>query len=62
MFPNNENLATKPAAGPAGKSAEPPAPNSAVALKERKIDGEPPKVLDEVLIEEVSIDGMCGVY
>lgn len=23
---------------------------------------EPPEVMEEVLIEEVSIDGMCGVY
>jgi mycofactocin precursor len=25
-------------------------------------EGEPPAILEEVLIEEVSIDGMCGVY
>lgn len=23
---------------------------------------EPPKILEETVIEEVSIDGMCGVY
>lgn len=58
MFPIDEN----PATTPAGRSADPVSPNSAVALKEHKIDREQPKILDEVLIEEVSIDGMCGVY
>ncbi len=24
--------------------------------------GEKPRILDDVVIEEVSIDGMCGVY
>lgn len=34
-------------------------------LEERREDEgaeAPPEVLDEVLIEEVGIDGMCGVY
>lgn len=25
-------------------------------------DGESPEILDELIIEEVNIDGMCGVY
>jgi mycofactocin precursor len=25
-------------------------------------DGEAPVVADELLVEEISIDGMCGVY
>jgi mycofactocin precursor len=31
-------------------------------LKEGEPPGEKPQILEEVLIEEVSIDGMCGVY
>jgi mycofactocin precursor len=33
-----------------------------MGLKEHKLDGEKPRILEEVVIEEVSIDGMCGVY
>jgi mycofactocin precursor len=25
-------------------------------------DGQEPRIIEELLIEEVSIDGMCGVY
>jgi mycofactocin precursor len=33
-----------------------------MGLKENKLDVEKPRILEEVVIEEVSIDGMCGVY
>lgn len=31
-------------------------------LKANEALSEKPRILDEVIIEEVSIDGMCGVY
>ena len=31
-------------------------------LKANEALSEKPRILDEVVIEEVSIDGMCGVY
>ena len=31
-------------------------------LKANEAMSEKPRILDEVIIEEVSIDGMCGVY
>ena len=33
-----------------------------VALKDKMPAGGKPQILDDVVIEEVSIDGMCGVY
>lgn len=33
-----------------------------IALKEDIPAAGKPKILDDVVIEEVSIDGMCGVY
>jgi mycofactocin precursor len=33
-----------------------------VALKQDEPAGGKPQILDDVVIEEVSIDGMCGVY
>ena len=45
--------------------ADPPAPTALptmVALKDGELADEKPRILDEVVIEEVSIDGMCGVY
>ena len=33
-----------------------------VAARHPEPAGESPKIMEEVLIEEVSIDGMCGVY
>jgi mycofactocin precursor len=32
------------------------------AAREKEADAGKPAVVEEVLIEEVSIDGMCGVY
>ena len=37
------------------------APES-LLLKEKAPAGGKPQILDDVVIEEVSIDGMCGVY
>ena len=49
---------------PATVAAEQPREHGAAAPRAR--DGgqpaEKPELLDELLIEEVSIDGMCGVY
>ena len=33
-----------------------------LGLKENAPAGGKPQILDDVVIEEVSIDGMCGVY
>jgi mycofactocin precursor len=38
--------------------AAPPEPAEAAAAR----DADPPLVETELLVEEVSIDGMCGVY
>ena len=48
-------------AGPHGKSHVSPAiaPRN---LEEGEPRDEKPQILEEVLIEQVSIDGMCGVY
>lgn len=32
------------------------------AAREEKQTAEKPKVSEEIMIEEISIDGMCGVY
>jgi mycofactocin precursor len=34
----------------------------AVALREKQPFREKPQIEEEIIIEEVSIDGMCGVY
>jgi len=36
--------------------------DSATAVKESVVDDEDMDVVDQLLVEEVSIDGMCGVY
>jgi mycofactocin precursor len=33
-----------------------------IAARHAEPSVEPPEVMEELLIEEVSIDGMCGVY
>ena len=52
---------TQTAADAAVSQAEPVTPAPAT-LKDGTPSGEKPRVLEEVVIEEVSIDGMCGVY
>ena len=37
-------------------------PRQAEAAHEEKRVAEKPKVSEEIAIEEISIDGMCGVY
>ncbi len=58
---------TAPVTGPAVAPAPHPA-STGPAATDRAVAGIPaapvaePAVLDDVLVEEVSIDGMCGVY
>lgn len=52
---------------PAAPVTESPAPATAdaqpaTALKDGEAKGGQPRILEEVVVEEVSIDGMCGVY
>ena len=37
-------------------------PRRAEVSREEKTAAEKPKVSEEIAIEEISIDGMCGVY
>lgn len=37
-------------------------PRREKAAREEKQTAEKPKVFEEILIEEINIDGMCGVY
>jgi mycofactocin precursor len=37
-------------------------PAEAPTNTETQTDGDTPGLADELLVEEVSIDGMCGVY
>jgi mycofactocin precursor len=46
------------APGPAGPAAAPPAAAAAAGQQA----GQPQVALTDLLVEEVSIDGMCGVY
>jgi len=58
MFIPVEQRAVTPSPG-----VLPVAPGAAeIALKPAAPQMELPKVTEELLIEEVSIDGMCGVY
>jgi mycofactocin precursor len=52
---------------PAAPATDSPAPATAetrpaTALKDSEAKGGQPRILEEVVVEEVSIDGMCGVY
>jgi len=38
------------------------APMAGIAAQQPEPPAELPEVMEELLIEEVSIDGMCGVY
>lgn len=44
------------------QSAEVLALNADASSKDVKPSAEKPQIVEELLIEEVSIDGMCGVY
>lgn len=57
--------ATYEVAPPTGAPAETPTPAPAHKPKvaaAADVEGEQPQVVEEVIVEEVSIDGMCGVY
>lgn len=54
--------ALAPQANPAPRAAEIVALAPNPTAKEAKTTAEKPEVLEELVIEEVSIDGMCGVY
>ncbi len=57
--------ATHEVATPTGAPAETPTPAPAHKPKVGEaadVKGEQPQVVEEVIVEEVSIDGMCGVY
>ena len=55
---------TKTAAPPAAPSATPldPASTGPASANAATAAIDPPEIIDDVLIETVSIDGMCGVY
>ena len=57
MLTETQTTVPTPAADAPVSQTEPP-----VALKDGGPTGEKPRILEEVVIEEVSIDGMCGVY
>jgi mycofactocin precursor len=37
-------------------------PTPATELPRDEVKGEEPEVLEEIVIEELSVDGVCGVY
>jgi mycofactocin precursor len=47
---------------PAAAELVPSPTQPAVALREKQPFREKPQIEEEIIIEEVSIDGMCGVY
>ncbi|MGZ8408746.1 MAG: variant-type mycofactocin precursor [Hyphomicrobium sp.] len=47
---------------PQNESPAPAVSSAPAALNEAEPAGGRPRILEEVIIEEVSIDGMCGVY
>jgi mycofactocin precursor len=65
MFTETLNAIPTPvadAAAPQAESRTPAAPAASTALNESQPGVGKPQILEEVVIEEVSIDGMCGVY
>lgn len=59
MLTEPQTTVPTPAADAPVAPTETPVP---AALKDATPTGDKPKILEEVIIEEVSIDGMCGVY
>jgi mycofactocin precursor len=57
----SESVATAEATG-AAEVTGPAGPESAVLPTADPRAGEPQVALTDLLVEEVSIDGMCGVY
>ncbi len=63
MFTEPRNATAAPAADIAATPVDLTAPAALpVDLKQGEPAGGTPRILEDVLIEEVSIDGMCGVY
>lgn len=65
MLKDVESPSTPTVVETTGLTEEPAAPIASpneLALKEHVPANEKPEILEEVVIEEVSIDGMCGVY
>jgi mycofactocin precursor len=62
MLTETHNVIATPVADAATPQAEGCTPAAPAALKEDQPGVGKPQILEEVVIEEVSIDGMCGVY
>jgi mycofactocin precursor len=62
MFTETLKPVPTPVADAAAPQAESRTPVAPTALNENEPGIEKPQILEEVVIEEVSIDGMCGVY
>ena len=62
MFTETLNAIPTPVADAAAPQAQSDTPAAPAALKEGQPGVGKPQILEEVVIEEVSIDGMCGVY
>ena len=62
MFTETHKAVPMPVADAATPQAECRTPAAPAALNENQPAIGKPQILEEVVIEEVSIDGMCGVY
>jgi mycofactocin precursor len=62
MLTKTLNTIPTPVADAATPQAELRTPSAPPAVNENQPEPGKPQILEEVVIEEVSIDGMCGVY
>jgi mycofactocin precursor len=65
MFRETHNAIATPVADavtPQAEARTPAASPELAVLKEGQPDIGKPRIVEEIVIEEVSIDGMCGVY
>lgn len=62
MYLPIEQRPATPALQPQPEPAAPSQPAATVGSERLAAPAEPPQITEELLIEEVSIDGMCGVY
>ena len=62
MLTKTLNTIPTPVADAATPQAELRTPSAPPAVNENQPEAGKPQILEEVVIEEVSIDGMCGVY
>ena len=60
--PNSEVVLTEHAGGSTTYADKEASPQRAEVTYEEKRAAEKPKASEEIVIEEISIDGMCGVY